>query len=344
MRILIDINHPAHVHYFRNFYKIMKDGGHSITIVSRNKEMAHKLLRLYNIPYINRGKGRDGKVGKFIYLAYADFKLMQISLDVKPDLYLNFLHPYPSQVAKLLGKPSLVFSDTEHASLHHKLTVPFATTVYTPGCYNKDIGPKQCRFNSYMELAYLHPKYFTPDPAVLETLGVKEGEKFVVVRFVSWAAVHDFGHSGVSLTNKRKAVLELAKHAKVFISSEGHLPSDLESYRINIPFDKIHDVIYYASLLFGESGTMASEAAVLGTPSIFINGNNLGYLDQQEQKYGLVNNFRSGEADQEKAIDRALEIIQEKNGNQKYATLRERLLSECEDTTQFMVREVLKYA
>jgi predicted glycosyltransferase len=23
MRILIDINHPAHVHYFRNFIKIM---------------------------------------------------------------------------------------------------------------------------------------------------------------------------------------------------------------------------------------------------------------------------------------------------------------------------------
>jgi uncharacterized protein len=343
MRILIDINHPAHVHYFRNFSKIMKGDGHDIVFVSRNKEMSHKLLNLYNIPYIDRGKGRDGKIGKFIYLAYADLKLMHISLSFKPDVFLNFLHPYPSQVAKLLGKPSLVFSDTEHADLHHQLTVPFATTIYTPACYCKDIGPKQVRFNSFMELAYLHPNYFTPNPDVLSLLGVKEGEKFVIVRFVSWVAVHDFGHSGVSLENKRKAVLELSKHAKVFISSEGHLPDDLEKYRIKIPFDKIHDAIYYCSLLFGESGTMASEAAVLGTPSIFINGNSLGYLDQQEHQYGLVNNFRSGKLDQERAIDRALEIIQKENGKQKYAGLRKKLLLDCVDTTQFMVQEVLKY-
>ena len=343
MRILIDINHPAHVHYFRNFSKIMKSNGHEILFVSRNKEMSHKLLNLYKISYIDRGKGRDGKIGKFIYLVYADFKLIQVSLRFKPDVFLNFLHPYPSQVAKLLGKPSLVFSDTEHADLHHRLTVPFATKIYTPSCYGKDIGSKQVRFNSFMELAYLHPNYFTPDPDVLNLLGVKEGEKFVIVRFVSWAAVHDFGHSGVALDNKRKAVLELSKHAKVFISSEGLLPKDLEKFRINIPFDKIHDVIYYSSLLFGESGTMASEAAVLGTPSIFINGNSLGYLDQQEHKYRLVNNFRSGMLDQEKAIDRALEIIQEENSKQKYASLRKTLLSDCIDTTQFMVDEVLKY-
>lgn len=321
----------------------MKSDGHEIVFVARNKEMSHKLLNLYEIPYINRGKGRDGKIGKFIYLAYADFKLMQVSLSFKPDVFLNFLHPYPSQVAKLLGKPSLVFSDTEHAILHHKLTVPFATKIYTPSCYCKDIGPKQVRFNSFMELAYLHPNYFTPNPEVLNILGVQEGEKFVIVRFVSWAAVHDFGYSGVALENKRKAVLELSKHAQVFISSEGLLPDDLEKYRIKIPFDKIHDVIYYSSLLFGESGTMASEAAVLGTPSIFINGNSLGYLDQQEQKYGLVNNFRSGKVDQERAIDRALEIIQEENGKQKYTGLRKKLLAECVDTTQFMVDEVLKY-
>ncbi|MHC2993461.1 hypothetical protein OB13_18475 [Pontibacter sp. HJ8] len=344
MRIIIDINHPAHVHYFKNFSRIMHAKGHKILFVSRNKEMAHRLLNLYNIPFINRGKGKDGRIGKFLYLLYANLTLMKISSRFKPDLFLNFLHPYPSQVAKLLGKPSFVFSDTEHASLHHKLTVPFATKVFTPSCYRTDLGEKQVRFNGYMELAYLHPAYFTPDPEILDILGVQENEKYVIVRFVSWAAAHDFDHAGMTLQNKRKAVQALAKLAKVFITSEGELPPDLEKYRIRIPFDKMHDAIYYSSLLFGESATMASEAAVLGTPSIFMDNDGRGYTDEEEKKYGLVFNFTESEQDQQRAIEKAVSILEDEGSKHRYKNIREVLLSDCIDTTEFMVSEVLKYA
>ncbi|MBF8964683.1 DUF354 domain-containing protein [Pontibacter sp. FD36] len=343
MRVLIDINHPAHVHYFRNFSKIMISRGHEILFVSRDKEMAHRLLNLYGIPYIDRGKGKDGKIGKFIYLLYADLKLLRLSQELEPDLYLNFLHPYPSHVAKLLGKPSLVFSDTEHATLHHKLTVPFATRVFTPACYRLDLGSKHVRFNSFMELAYLHPNYFKPDPDILDILGVNENEKYVIVRFVSWAAAHDFGHTGMSLVNKIKAVQQLAKHAKVYITSEGELPQELEQYRIKIPFDKMHDAIYYSSLLFGESATMASEAAVLGTPAIFLDNDGRGYTDEEERKYGIVFNFTESLEDQERAIAKAEELIMDDQSFEKFRKIREKLLSECIDTTQFMVHEVLKY-
>src|SRR5690606_7297479 len=170
------------------------------------KEMSHRLLELYGFTYLDRGKGKSGKWGKIIYLLYANLKLLRIARKFKPDLFLNFLHPYPSQVAKLMAKVSLVFSDTEHASLHHKLTLPFATKIYTPSCYRIDLGKKQVRFDSYMELAYLHPNYFTPNPDILKILGVEENEKFALIRFVSWKAVHDFGHRGMTLENKRKAV------------------------------------------------------------------------------------------------------------------------------------------
>jgi predicted glycosyltransferase len=343
MRILIDINHPAHVHYFRNFYKIMAANGHDILVVSRNKEIEHKLLELYGIPFLNRGRGKTGKLSKFFYLLYADLKLFLLALTYKPDLYLNFLHPYPSHVAKLTGKISLVFSDTEHAKLHHELTVPFATKILTPSCYRIDLGKKHIRFNGYMELCYLHPNYFQPDPSVLTILNIRESDKFAIIRFVSWAAAHDFGHSGISLANKRKVVIELSKHAKVFISAEGRLPDDLEKFRIQIPVNKMHDALYYSSLLFGESATMASEAAVLGTPSVFIDNDGRGYTDEEENKYHLVNNFTESEEDQDRALQKALEIIQDKNGKEKYREMRKALLSNCIDTTRFMIEEVLKY-
>lgn len=343
MKILIDINHPAHVHYFRNFYKIMKDKGHEVLFVARDKEISHRLLKLYNISYINRGKGKEGKIGKFIYLIFADYKLLKISLKYKPDVFINFLHPYPSHIAKFLGVPSLVFSDTEHAKLHHLLTVPFATRIYTPFCFRTDLGTKQTRFDSFMEVAYLHPKYYSPNPEILDLLGVKEDEKYVIIRFVSWAATHDFGHMGMTLHNKRKAVKSLIKYAKVFITAEGVLPNDLESYRINIPVDKMHDAIYYSSLLFGESATMASEAAVLGTPSIFIDNDGRGYTSEEEKRYGIVFNFNESESDQLRAIDKAVSILADDNSKDKFKKTRGEILKNCVDTTQFMVDEVLKY-
>src|SRR5690606_15927362 len=343
MRIPIDINHPAHVHYFRNFSRIMEANGHEILFVSRDKEITHSLLELYGFPYIKRGKGKTGKWGKIFYLIYANLKLYRIARKFKPDLFLNFLHPYPSQIAKLLGKTSLVFSDTEHASLHHKLTVPFASTIYTPSCYRIDLGAKQKRFNSYMELAYLHPNHFTPNPNILDLLGIGENERFVLVRFVSWEAAHDFGHTGMSLDNKRRAVNAMAKHAKVFVTSEAPLPPDLERYRIRIPFDKMHDALFYSSLLFGESATMASEAAVLGTYAIFMDNDGRGYTDDEEKRFGLVFNYSESEQDQLKAIEKAVELLSNPNSKNESRQKRDVLLTQCIDTTEYMVNEVLKY-
>ncbi|SMD46295.1 hypothetical protein SAMN00777080_4977 [Aquiflexum balticum DSM 16537] len=340
MKILIDINHPAHVHYFRNFYEIMTEKGHQILVVSRNKEIEHQLLEYYNIPFINRGKGKEGKIGKFVYLVYADLKLLTIALRFKPDVFLNFLHPYPSQVAKLLGKTSLVFSDSEHAALHHKLTVPFATKIFTPSCYRIDLGEKQVRFNSFMELSYLHPNYYTPNPDIFQILGISPGERYVIVRFVSWAAAHDFGHAGISLENKTKAVLEMSKLVKVFISSEKELPEKLKPFQIRIPLHRIHDALYYSSMLFGESGTMTSEAAVLGTPAIFLNDNGLGYTDEEEHEYGLVYNYTESPVDQERAIEKAIELLQKPHLDLEFKSKREKLLSDKLDTTQFMMEAI----
>ena len=344
MRILIDINHPAHVHYFRNFSRIVVDRGHEVYFISRNKEMEHRLLDLYGISYISRGKGGNGHIGKFLYLLYADFKLMQISRSVKADLYLNFLHPYPSQVARLLGKVSLVFSDTEHAHLHHKLTLPFATKVFTPSCYRINLGKKHVRFRGFMELAYLHPNYFTPDPGVFRLLNIRSDEKYVILRFVSWNAAHDFGHKGMSLQNKRKAIEALSRYARVFITSEAELPEDLQQYRMMLPANKMHDALYYSSLLFGESATRASEAAVLGVPAIYIDNDGRGYTDEEEHRYGIVFNFTESEEDQALAIRKAVNILSDKTSREWYQGVRKKILADCVDTTAFMVDEVMKYA
>ena len=49
MNILFDINHPAHVHFFKNAIKILENSNHNIIITAREKEMTTYLLGKYNI-------------------------------------------------------------------------------------------------------------------------------------------------------------------------------------------------------------------------------------------------------------------------------------------------------
>jgi len=343
MKIIADIGHPAHVHLFKNFVKEMENRQHKIVVIARNKECSLNLLHYYKIKYVNRGAGSVALIGKGINLIKTDLFLYRLARKFKPDILMGVNNPYIAHVAWLLKKPSYIFNDTENAKLSNIITYPFATKIITPSCYKKNLGRKQIRYNGYHELAYLHPNYFTPDSSVLNMLGIEEYERYVIIRFVSWHATHDVGHRGIFPENKMKAVKIFSKYAKIFITSEETLPENLRKYQMKIPPKKIHDALYYATLLYGESATMASECAVLGTPAIFLDNNGRGYTDEEEKRYGLVFNFSESLLDQERSIKKGIELLNTPNLKQKWQRRRQKMLSEKIDVTAFMVWFVENY-
>ena len=338
MKILIDIGHPAHVHYFKNFIKIMKKKGHKFFITARNKEVVFDLLSNNNLKFYNRGDGSNTSLGKLLYLIKADFRLYNIARKFKPDLFLSFSSPYAAHAAKLLDVPHIAFTDTEHAKIVNLAVVPFSDVICTPASFQKDFGKKHIRFNGYMELCYLHPNYFKPDPSVLDLLGVNKNEKYVIMRFVSWHASHDVGYSGLTLEMKRKAVEEISKYVKVFISSEGELPEDLKQYQIRIPPEKMHDALAFSTLFVGEGATMASECAMLGIPAIYVNPLSAGTLKEQE-KYGLIYGFRNSTG----VINKAIELINTPNLQKEWQQRRQKMLADKIDVTAFMVWLIENY-
>lgn len=321
----------------------MEIKGHEFFLVARQKNIIQTLLDKYNFNYISRGPGSVNILGKLFYILKADIQLFTLARKFKPDLFLSFGSLYAAHAAKLSNVPHIAFDDTESAKIGHMLYVPFTNTICVPSCFKKYLGEKQVIFNGYMELCYLHPNYFTPDISVLDLLNVKKGEKYMVIRFVSWQAFHDIGHKGISLNNKIKAVKEFSKYVKVFISSEKELPEDLKQYQITIPPEMMHSVLYYATFLYGESATMASECAVLGTPAIFIDNEGRGYTDEEEKKYGLVFNFTESMEDQELSIRKAVESLKTPNIKKVWQKKRDKMLSEKIDVTAFMVWLVENY-
>ncbi len=338
MKILIDIGHPAHVHYFRNFIKIMEGKGHSFLIIARDKEVTFNLLDKYGIPYISRGKGKTGLSGKISYIFTGDRIILKAALKFKPDLFLSFGSSYAAHVSFLLRKPHITFDDTEHAVLEHIMCFPFSSVILTPTAYFKNLGKKQIRFSGFIELCSLYPKYFDLDNSVLEEMNLKDGEKFAILRFISWQASHDFGIKGIPFETKMILIEELSKHMKVFISSEGDLPEQLLKYKLPVSPEKIHNVLKLATLYIGEGATMASECAVLGTPAIYVNELNAGTLKEQAD-YELLISLRNSE----KLVDIVKDLLKKNNFKAQWQERLEKMYADKIDVTAFMVWFVENY-
>ncbi len=330
------IGHPADVHFFKHLINDLKNKGHNVFVAAREKEITYYLLDKLNVQYHKISFHKKSIFKKVIDYFVRLVRTYRLCRKVRPDIAIGVGDFYLPQIGRIQGFSSIVITDTEHVKHDIFLTFPFASFILTPTCFKKNIGKKQIRYSSYNELAYLHKKYFKPDPSIYEMMNIKNGEKYVIMRFVSRTSVHDIGHKGLSTELKCKAVNEISKHAKVFISSEIKLPESLKSYKIPIPPEKMHDALYYADLLYGESSTMASEAACLGTPAIYIDDVGRGYTDEEEEKYGLMFNYTASVKDQERSLKKGIELLKHPDLKNEWKPKRERMLEDKIDVTAFL--------
>lgn len=344
MKISLDILHPAHVHFFKNFIWEMQKHGHDVLVTVAEKDIACLLLNNYGFTYTNHGPYGKSFLQKVLNVPFKFCQLYYTVRRFNPDVYMGLASFRAAQVSFLRRKTSLIFDDTENGRAEVLLYRPFADYICTPSCYKGNLGSKQVRYDGYHELAYLHPDRFSPDPEILKKMNLEAGDKFVIIRFVGWQAVHDIGHAGMTLDTKIKAATEFSRHARIFITSERPLPPVLEPYRITIPPEEIHHVLAYATLLYGESATMASEAAVLGTPAIYLDNVGRGYTDEQEERYGLVFNFTETLEDQERSIQKGVEILSSPDIKTEWQEKRKKLLKDKIDVTGWMIDFVENHA
>ena len=316
MRVLFDLGHPAHVHYFKNLIKLLKKNGNQVLIVAREKDVTHSLLKNYKIPYLSRGKGSKTLSGKLFYLFKANFQLYKYSIVFKPDLFISFASPYAAQIANYFNKPHIAFTDTEHAKLGIASFLPFTDTIITPKTFKGNLGHNHIKFDGYMEDTYLHPKYFKPNKNILKKLNLSNQEKYVVLRLVSWDASHDIGQKGFRIDTLVNLIAEIKNHARIFISAENKIPRIFKKYQLSINPTEIHDVLSFAELFIGEGATMASECAIMGTPSIYINSLSAGTLEDQEKK-GILSMFKSPNGLIEKSIEILINPKAKKETKQK---------------------------
>ena len=296
MKILIDIGHPAHVHLFKNLYFNLKDK-HTIFFSVRDIKIAKDLLNHYEIPYIDLGKKKNSKIGKAFTVLKQDFKLLSFVRENKIEIGLSsgIVLSHISLFSKL---KSVVLDDDDDASepLVVKFGHPFSKVVLTPN----PIVRKTKNANYYdgtHELAYLHPNHFKPDINVLNKIGLSENDTFFILRFVAFKGHHDGGHYGIDYKQKKEIINYLSNHGRVLITSEKQIEPEFEKFRVPVPPQDIHSLMYYSKLFIGDSQTMISEAAILGVPALKCNtfAGLLSIPNELEQKYGLCYSYHPNE-------------------------------------------------
>ena len=335
MRILIDIGHPAHVHLFRNIYHELSGMNHKFFVTVKDIPAAKKLLGIYQIPYIDLGAKKDSFLGKAVHQLRYNAEVYKLIRSERIDLGMGSSITIP-QVSKLTGMTSFVMDDDDDVAepLFVKFGHTFSDCIFTPDSIKRK-SKKSIYYPGTHELAYLHPKRFTPDPSVISELGLTEGQPYFIMRFNAFRAHHDSGSNGLNLTQKIQLVQLLSGKGKVFITAERDLEPELKKYQLIVSPEKIHSVLYYATAYVGDSQTMTSEAAVLGTPAFKCNtfAGNLSVPNELEERYKLCFSYKPGDFD--KMVSHLQVCLDMENLKAIWMDRRDHMLAEKIDVTGF---------
>lgn len=340
LRIAVDITHPAHFHVFKHALAEWNAKGYDVLILARDKDLTLTLLAEAQLPFHQLSKARQGLSGLAIEWIEHASRALPLLRRHRSQVAVSVGGIFITHAARLLRIPSLVFYDTEHARISNRVTYPFATRIFTPRAYQDDLGKRHIRYLGYQELAYLHPNRFTPDPTKLALEGLTPEEPFTFIRLVAWTSHHDVSDSGI--TDLRAVVASLEHFGRVLISAEAPLPDDLKHYERRGTVGDVHHVLAFARLFFGESATMASEAAQLGVPGIFLSTSSRGYTDELEARYGMVHNFNGIQANQEAALEQAQHVLAQPKA--VYAERHANMMAEQVDVTHYIMQQVETFA
>jgi uncharacterized protein len=297
MNYLIELSHPKHYYQFRAVIRELKQHNHKVVVIARDKDVLLNVLDEEGVAYEVYGKHGKSIVAKLTLIPSLLWSYYKVLKHHKIDVVISKASAYAAIICQYLKIKTIIFPDSEVVSLTNKFVAPRSTKIVTPANFKLNFGQKHVKVAGLFEDCYLHPTVFMPSKEEVEDMGFDLSKPYFILRFISWNANHDINNFGFSEAEKLTLVEALRPYGNVYISGEAELPAQFQAYKIKIPASKIHHVLHFASLYIGDSQTMATEAALLGTPSIrynsFVGPNDMSNFIMLEEQYGLLKNSPS---------------------------------------------------
>src|SRR5690606_5347617 len=105
MRVLVEILHPAHVHFFRNAIGEWTRRGDEVLVLSREKDVANQLLDAYGIPYESISSIGRSKLSLLSEMLVRDARMWRRARAFEPDVLVGIMGVTIVQVGRLIDRP-----------------------------------------------------------------------------------------------------------------------------------------------------------------------------------------------------------------------------------------------
>lgn len=345
MNLLFDIGHPGQVHLFRHAIRILKEKGHDVTVTVKEIPSARQLLDAFGIPWLSTGRKFDSVWLKGLSQAAFNYRLWKIvrerDIDIAIGSSITIAH-----VSLFHRMKSILLDDddAEAVRLFSLFAHPFADTVVSPAALaHQRTHRRDIVYEGTHELFYLHPHYFKPDPSFPAEAGIDISSPYFILRFVSGKAYHDKGERWLTMEQKLAIVRLLERFGKVYITTEQHIDPELQQWQLRISPEKIHHLIFYSTMFVGDSQTMTSEAAILGTPALKCNSfaHKLSVPNMLEKKYGLCYAWQPEESGM--MFRKMEELLNTQGLKEIWSSRREKFLGDSIDPTSWLVEFIESY-
>ncbi|MFA5010579.1 MAG: DUF354 domain-containing protein [Ignavibacteria bacterium] len=337
MHYLFELNHPKHFHQFKNLFDQIIRNKDSFDVIARDKDVLLALIKENKIPFYIFGKRGNTIISKLFSVPKTLYDYYRIVKKIKPDVVISKASPFAAIIGRLLKIPTVITPDSEVVFLN-QLVAPLSSLTITQRSFNRRLSKNQKYISGFFETTYLHPNYFRPMKNEIAEENLEDGEKYFIIRFIGWDANHDVNQFGFSTKQKIDLVKCLEKYGRVIITSEKNLPVELDKYIMRISPSKIHHLLSFAHLYVGDSQSMATEAAILGTPSIrynsFVGKNDMSNFNLLQEKYNLLINCCSFED----VINYSEKIIRNSNARKKWKEKANTYFKEVGDTNKEMLK------
>jgi predicted glycosyltransferase len=340
LRVLVDIKHPAEANFFQPLLKRLRERGDSVLVTAHYKADVAEVLTALGIEHVVISRELRTRPGIVAAAALRTVRLLRLAARFRPQIMVARVGAEVGAVGRLLSVPTLSYDENEYATVQLAVSRRLASFICTGMGYEKSFGRKQLRFNAPPQLAYTHPKRFRPDRSRVAINGFDPDEPYVVVRLSRWQALHDIGYAGTTQGRLVRLIEALSRHARVLASRAGGLPPALQRYGHALPPDSVLHLLAFARLYVGEGGSMAAEAACLGTPAIYLSPLRWGYVNVLAKRYGLVEQT----IDLEHAQERAERWLTDDALRERAKQAHKRLLQDSADPVEFMIDAVDRHA
>jgi len=338
MKILVDLNHPVDVNFFKNAIRswTTQHNCHvDITLQPRGKLVPILQSELPGFPFTSIGTFQKSMAAKVLMVAYRFPRFFNHVRRGGYDVVASFGGIGICHATFILRKPSVIFDDDIEYGIGFYPYKPFATRLVMPAQIPVN-GRNVIRYKGFKELAYLHPKYFNPDESALQEYGLKPRE-YVFVREVSKISMNYAHLKSGQLATVCAQLRTLG--LKVVISLEDKSLKDRFAPHCIIlqePVKDIYSLMHFARLTISSGDTMARESCLTGTPVIYTGGRYMS-VNTELKKKGIF-----FEPDGENRIMNLVGMITEQNVKERTQDIvRQALLNEWEDTTEVIVNNVL---